>query len=207
MDKSNVLSFISRQEYTSPKSVYDRLYLDFSKRNIENKLTGSSNLVKNKTSSTIRLSHKIEDVLLQKQVASKSKLKVLKARYQAEEIKEIKQVPEINEVSRILAAKANDKSREMKSAYINSILSTSRFTKMVKNQSNKFIKTATIKLDDCEINTDYNKSLHSSKFSSVEERNRFIDRLKSSEESKQLNSQKVEKKDMLKMDVVDRGKY
>lgn len=199
MASSHVLSFISKPENPA-KSVYDRLYLDFSKRNIESKTIYPSSSMSRSVVSFVPAG-KIEDLLMQKQVAAKSKLKVLKARYQAEEMKEVKQAPEINEISRILAEKANGKTRENKSAYIKSILSVSRFTK---NNREQLVKTANIRLDDLEYRSAANKSPNCSQ---KKEKNLYLEQLRNAVVQKHDLIEPEEPPSLLEMSVVDRGNY
>jgi hypothetical protein len=103
MNSKDVLSFVRNPDFMSPKSVHDRLYNDFTRR------THKSRLLESVSCSTVRLASpgrsidfRIEDSLMQKQLASKSKLSKLKVIYQAEEMKEVRSVPKINEMSRMI---------------------------------------------------------------------------------------------------------
>ena len=203
MDSNGVLSFIRKPE-KSPKSVYDRLYLDFSKRAIESKSMLNSSSVLNPSRSVTTLV-RIEDSLMQKHIAAKSKLKVLKARYQAEEMKEVHPVPEINPISRILASKQQDKSRETKSAYIKSILSTSRFSKSNREQSSCYVKTATIRLDDLDLRPNLCKTPQSN--SVIQEKNLYLEKLRNAVILRENVLEPEEPPNLLEMDVVNRGKY
>lgn len=197
MDASSALSFIKKPEHYSPKNVYDRLYLDFSKRSNESKLNNSMSLV-NLSSPRVRPDAKIEDLLMIKQTASKNKLKNLKAKYRAEEMKEVKQAPEINPISRMLVEGAANKTREVKSAYIKSILSASRFAK-INRENLKNPKTAKIRLEDLEKPL-ISYTFQPSSYSSVQQKNFYIQKLKSPEKSPEHES-------FLEMNVINRGKY
>ena len=203
MEGSDVLSFIRKPDVKSSKSVYDRLYFDFSKRTTETRLN-HPNMIKSPPA--ILSDKKIEDVLMLRQSASKSKLKVLRARYQAEEMKEVKSGPEINPNSRIIAEKTS-KPREIKTEYINHILANSRFAKAVKYKSASIVKTALIKLDDIDEESSIN-FLKTSKNSLVsEDKNRYLESLRNAFLQRKNPDQPEEPPSILKMDVVDRGKY
>ena len=198
---TNILSFIRNQDYYSPKSVHERLYLDSSSRATEKKLALSF-FSGQKPNLPLNHSQKIEDILMQKQAFAKTKLKALQAKYQSEELKEMRKIPEINPISRILAEKANISSRERKSAYINSILSTSRFTKLQKNSSCTQIKTANISLKD--LNTSFSSTLQTTKLS-IKEKNEYLEKLRKMAALRQNISEIEEPPCLLNMDVIQRN--
>ena len=203
MDSNTVLGFIRKPE-KSTKSVYDRLYLDMSKRVTEHKSVNNASSVLNPTRS-INNPGKVEDYLMQRHCATRSKLKVIKARHQAEEMKEVHPIPEINPISRILASKQQDKSREVKSAYIKSILSTSRFTKSYREQSGFNVKTATIRIDDLDLRPVLCKAPASN--SAVQENNLDMLRLRNAVSSRENVGEPEKAVKLLDMDVISRGNH
>ena len=154
MHGNDILSFVRNPALISPSSVHERLYYDFSNRSLQSKLqeSYSSPSLLRKVSPSRSTHTKIEDSLYQKQVQSQTKLKRLQAKYEAEEMKEVRKVPKINEMSRLIATQNIEKTSNLKSKYISSILSNSRFIKQTRNapSQSSIVKSAIIKLEDSE---------------------------------------------------------
>ena len=151
MNGSDVLSFIRKPKITHLSSVHDRLYNDFSIRNYENRIQESQvSSVKRKTSPS-HFTKKIEESLTQRQIHSESRLKKLKAKYEAEEMKEVRPTPQINEKSRQIVSQSSGKSFDSKSNYIISIINNSRFSKLSKNSGLRTPKNVILKLEDPEV--------------------------------------------------------
>lgn len=208
MDGSDVLSFIRKPDYYySPKSVYDRLYLDFSKRTHESKISQSSSTSNLAKPHVIQKPEgRIEDSLMQKQEALKSKLKLLKSKYQAEEIKELQPAPSINPVSKILATQNDEKSRNMRSKYIISILSTSRFTKMARNATNRYIKSAEIDLGKLSGNKPPPKIEPKKEIPNLD-KNFYLQQLRKVVNARPKIMEPEEPPTILEMSVVDRNQH
>lgn len=207
MDGSDVLSFIRKADYYSPKSVYDRLYLDFSKRTHESKITQSSSMSFLSKPQLIQKSEdKIEDSLIIKQKAMKSKLKLLKAKYHAEEIKELQPAPSINHISKILATQNPEKSRDMRYKYILSILSTSRFAKMARNSSNRHIKSVEISLEELAGNKPSKKQVEQQE-TEINDKNIYLQQLRNRVIARPKVLEPEEPPTMLEMSVIDRNNH
>ncbi|OMJ93497.1 hypothetical protein SteCoe_3469 [Stentor coeruleus] len=205
MDGSDALSFIRKADYYSPKSVYDRLYLDFSKRAHESKITQSSSMsFLSKPQQIQKSEQKIEDSLINKQKALKSKLKLLKAKYNAEEIKELQPAPSINKISKILATQNLEKSKDMRHKYILSILSTSRFAKMARNAPNRHIKSAEINLEELARNGPIIKQDIKQE---IIDKNIYLQQLRNKVNARPKILEPEEPPTMLDMSVIDRNNH
>lgn len=204
MNENDILSFVRNPTYFSPKSVHDRLYFDFSKRSYQSRLAESFSCSSINKASPKVLDTRIEDTLMQKQMATKLKLNKLKAKYQAEEMKEVRKVPQINEMSRLIATQNEGKISDVKTKYIASILNNSRFVKMAKNGEKKGVKTAHIRLDDSDGNEGVVKRKAQEEYN---ERNEYLKTLRQAVCNRAQVLQHQEPPNLLEMGVVDRNQY
>lgn len=147
---NDVLSFVKKPSFAHVSTVHDRLYNDFSIRNHEVRIKENKLISLRRKVSPVRSTTNYEETLKKQKIHSESNLKKLKARYEAEEIKELRPYPRINKNSQQIASQFSDKSSDSKTNYVISIISNSRFSKMIKNAPIKTPKAAMIKLEDPE---------------------------------------------------------
>lgn len=205
MKENDILSFVRHTTINSPKSVHERLYYDFSKRSYQSRLAESFSCSSVVKGSPRVYESRIEESLMQKQMASKLKLNKLKAKYQAEEMKEVRNVPQINEMSRLIAVQSESKVSDVKAKYIASILNNSRFVKMSKGM--KGVKKAVIRLQDSEGSEGVGRRVKDNNETENNERNEYLRSLREAVNSRVQIMEPEEPPNLLEMGVVDRGRY
>lgn len=150
MNGNDILSFVRKPYFTGVSTVHDRLYNDFSIRNHELRILENKQISLKRKISPVKFTSNFEESLKKQKMHSESKLKKLKAKYEAEEIKELRPCPQINKNSQQIVSQLSNKSSDSKTQYVISIISNSRFSKMIKNTPIRTPKAAMIKLEDPE---------------------------------------------------------
>ncbi|OMJ86197.1 hypothetical protein SteCoe_12334 [Stentor coeruleus] len=152
-------------------------------------------------SEPLRNGQKIEDALIQSKHKSKAEILQLKKKYQSEELKSLQKVPKINENSKLLASRTSSFLTDIKSAYLKSIITSSRPSRITLNQHSRTIKTARICLDDLDLRPSYCKTPHAYKVIPTKERPIHIQTLTKNYESPQSPV------NLLNMDTLSRNQY
>lgn len=159
-------------------------------------------LVVQKSEPVLRNGQKVEDTLIQSKLKSKAELLQLKKKYQSEELKSLQKFPKINENSKLLASRSSSFLTDIKSAYLKSIITSSRSSRITLNQHSRTIKTARICLDDLDLRPSYCKTPHAYKINPTKERPIYIQTL-----TKNYEKFPQSPVSLLSMDTLSRNQY